>query len=295
MGNWKDKLAPDEMRKLDDLADERVNAFVAEAIDLCGPETVFVCTDSAEDLARVRTMAVEAGEERALSIEGHTCHFDGPSDQGRDKANTKYLVPEGASLGRALNSVEREKGLAEVKGYLRGAMAGKTMIVRFLCLAPTGSDFAIPALQITDSWYVAHSESLLYREGYEELRRRKGEGPLFRFLHSAGALEGGVSRDVEKRRVYIDIAEDVVYSTNTQYGGNTMGLKKLALRLSIRKAAREGWLAEHMFVMGSHGPGGRVTYLLGAFPSACGKTSTAMLPGETIVGDDIAFLRVKDG
>jgi len=293
MGNWKDRLAPDEMRKLDELADERVNAFVAEAIDLCGPESVFVCTDSAEDLVRVRRMAVEAGEERALSIEGHTCHFDGPSDQGRDKANTKYLVPEGMNLGRALNAVEREEGLAEVKGYLRGAMAGKTMIVRFLCLAPTGSEFAIPALQVTDSWYVAHSESLLYREGYEELRRRKGEGPLFRFIHSAGALEGGVSRDVDKRRIYIDISEDVVYSANTQYGGNTMGLKKLALRLSIRKAAREGWLAEHMFVMGSHGPGGRVTYLLGAFPSACGKTSTAMLPGETIVGDDIAFLRKK--
>ncbi|MHC4249046.1 MAG: phosphoenolpyruvate carboxykinase (GTP) [Planctomycetota bacterium] len=295
MGTWKDKLAPEEMKKLDELGDERVNGFVAEAIELGEPESVFVCTDSDEDLARVRRMAVEAGEEHALAVEGHTYHFDGPGDQGRDKANTKYLVPEGMSLGRALGSVEREEGLAEIKGYLKGAMRGKTMIVRFLCLAPTGSEFAIPAVQVTDSWYVSHSESLLYRAGYEELRRRKGSGPLFRFLHSAGALEGGVSRDVDKRRIYVDIAEDVVYSANTQYGGNTMGLKKLALRLSIRKAAKEGWLAEHMFIMGSKGPGGRVTYLLGAFPSACGKTSTAMLPGETIVGDDIAFLRTKDG
>jgi len=189
MDAWSEKFAPEEMKKLDDLGDERVLAFVAEAVELCQPESVLVCTDSAEDLAEVRRMAVEAGEERKLAVEGHTCHFDGPLDQGRDKANTKYLVPEGTGLGRSLNAVEREEGLAEIRGLLRGTMAGRTMIVRFLCLAPTGSEFAIPALQITDSWYVAHSESLLYREGYEELRRRKGEGPLFRFLHSAGALE----------------------------------------------------------------------------------------------------------
>ena len=74
-----------------------------------------------------------------------------------------------------------------------------------------------------------------------------------------------------------------------------MGLKKLALRLAIQKASREGWLAEHMFVMGVHGPKNRVTYFTGAFPSACGKTSTSMLPGQTIVGDDIAYFRKKDG
>jgi phosphoenolpyruvate carboxykinase (GTP) len=74
-----------------------------------------------------------------------------------------------------------------------------------------------------------------------------------------------------------------------------MGLKKLALRLTIRKADREGWLAEHMFISGVNGPGGRKTYLAGAFPSACGKTSTAMLPGETILGDDIAYFRKING
>jgi len=82
---------------------------------------------------------------------------------------------------------------------------------------------------------------------------------------------------------------------NTQYAGNTAGLKKLALRLTIRKADREGWLAEHMFLMGVRGKGGRKTYFGGAFPSACGKTSTAMLPGETILGDDIAYFRAVDG
>jgi phosphoenolpyruvate carboxykinase (GTP) len=80
---------------------------------------------------------------------------------------------------------------------------------------------------------------------------------------------------------------------NTQYGGNTIGLKKLAMRLAIRRASEAGWLTEHMFVMGVHGPSHRVTYFTGAFPSLCGKTSTSMMPQETIVGDDIAYLRKR--
>ncbi len=107
--------------------------------------------------------------------------------------------------------------------------------------------------------------------------------------------ENGCSKNWQQRRVYIDLIDNMVYSVNTQYAGNTVGLKKLALRLAIQKASKEGWLAEHMFVMGAKGPKGRITYFTGAFPSACGKTSTAMLPGQTIVGDDIAYLRKKNG
>jgi len=95
--------------------------------------------------------------------------------------------------------------------------------------------------------------------------------------------------------VYIDLTDNVVFSTNTQYGGNTIGLKKLAMRLAINKASKEDWLTEHMLLMGVNGPGGRRTYFTGAFPSACGKTSTAMLPGENILGDDISYLRIIDG
>jgi phosphoenolpyruvate carboxykinase (GTP) len=104
-----------------------------------------------------------------------------------------------------------------------------------------------------------------------------------------------VSTDVDNRRIYIDYTKDWVYSVNTQYAGNTVGLKKLAWRLTIRQADCEGWLAEHMFLAGIHGPNGRKTYFGGAFPSACGKTSTAMLPGETILADDIAYFRNIDG
>ncbi|MCG3218925.1 MAG: phosphoenolpyruvate carboxykinase (GTP), partial [Candidatus Heimdallarchaeota archaeon] len=85
-----------------------------------------------------------------------------------------------------------------------------------------------------------------------------------------------------------------VYSVNNQYAGNSVGLKKLAFRLAIQKALPEGWLAEHMFLMAIHGPNKRKTYFSGAFPSACGKTSTAMLTGQTIVGDDLVYLKKKD-
>jgi phosphoenolpyruvate carboxykinase (GTP) len=107
--------------------------------------------------------------------------------------------------------------------------------------------------------------------------------------------EDMISVDAENKRIYIDYSKYTIYSVNTQYAGNTVGLKKLALRLTIRKADKEGWLAEHMMLMGVHGKNGRKTYLAGAFPSACGKTSTAMLPGETIVGDDIAYFRNING
>jgi phosphoenolpyruvate carboxykinase (GTP) len=99
--------------------------------------------------------------------------------------------------------------------------------------------------------------------------------------------------NVDKRRIFIDIIDNVVFSTNTQYAGNTVGLKKLAMRLAIKRGAEEGWLTEHMLIMGINGPNDRVTYFTGAFPSMCGKTSTAMLDGEKIVGDDIAYLRRK--
>ena len=292
----KGTLDETSLGKLDALGNEKVLAFLADAVALCGPAKVTVCSDDPADRDYIRRQAVENGEEAPLEIEGHTVHFDGYFDQGRDKQATKYLLPAGVDLGPNLNATERESGLAEIRGFLAGSMEGREAYVRFFCLGPTGSAFSIACVQMTDSAYVAHSEDLLYRPGYEEFKRLRGAGDFFRVLHSAGRLDANrTSADVEKRRIYIDIAEEMVLSVNTQYGGNTIGFKKLSLRLAIRRADREGWLSEHMFVTGIGGPGGRVTYFTGAFPSACGKTSTAMLPGETIVGDDIAYLRAIDG
>jgi len=196
--------------------------------------------------------------------------------------------------------MDRDEGLEEIYEILKVIMQGHELYIRFFCLGPTNSEFAIPCVQLTDSSYVAHSEDLLYRPGYEEFKRLGDYKRFFKFVHSQGELQPAglglrVSKNIDKRRVYIDLEDEIIYSTNTQYGGNTIGLKKLDMRLAINRASKEGWLTEHMLVIGVHGPKGRISYLLGAFPSMCGKTSTAMIEGETIVGDDIAYLRKKGG
>jgi len=297
----REKLSTEHYDRLIALDNPKMHEFVADAIELTGAASVFVCTDSEENRAYIREKAVKDGEETPLDIPSHTCHFDGYNDQARDKAQTKYLLPPGSDLGASLNCIENRSGIEEVRSFLKGSMAGREMLVLFFCLGPLDSDFSIPCVQITDSPYVAHSETILYRPGYEQFGKIGSSGDFFRFLHSEGELapasnkRGPVSKNIDKRRIYIDLEDDLVYSVNTQYGGNTIGLKKLALRLAIQKASMQGWLAEHMFVLGAHGPGGRVTYFAGAFPSACGKTSTSMLPGQTIVGDDIAYFRKIDG
>jgi len=289
----KEKLTTENYTRLMALDNPKMHEFIADAIELTGAASVSVLTDSQEDRTYLRELAIKNGEEIPLDVGGHTCHFDGYNDQARDKAQTKYLLPEGSDLGSSLNSIEKKAGVEEVRSFLKDSMVGREMLVCFYCLGPLDSDFSIPCVQITDSPYVAHSESILYRAGYEQFKKIGSSPNFFRFIHSEGELENYVSKNIDKRRVYIDLEDDLVYSVNTQYGGNTIGLKKLALRLAIQKASKEGWLAEHMFVLGAHGPGGRVTYFTGAFPSACGKTSTSMLPGQTIVGDDIAYFRKK--
>ncbi len=286
------KCGKENFKKLMDIKSPELHRFIAECTKLCNPASIFVRTDAPADIEYIRQKSILNGEERALKIKGHTMHLDGYYDQGRDKANTKYLLRPDEVLGSDIKSEDREKGLNEVRALFKNAMAGKEMYVCFFCLGPVDSEFSIPAVQITDSAYVAHSEDILYRNGYEQFQKTGTNGKFFRFLHSAGVLKSGVSSDVANRRVYIDLEEEMVYSINTQYAGNTVGLKKLAMRLAIKRASEEGWLTEHMFVMGVEGPQGkRVTYFTGSFPSACGKTATAMLEGEKIIGDDIAYLR----
>ena len=296
MEEFKGKMDEKSYRKLVAVENTKLHEFVKDAITLCKPDRVWVSDDSAEDIKHTREMAVKAGEETPLATDGHTVHFDGEEDQGRDREATKYLVPAGESFPKAMNQIERKAGLTEVRGLMDGAMKGRTMIVRFMTLGPNRSKFSIPCVECTDSWYVSHSLNLLYRVGYEEFKRQGNKAAFFAILHSAGKLsERKTSAEPAKKRIYIDYTTDMVYTVNTQYAGNTVGLKKLALRLTIRKADRENWLAEHMFLMGVGGKGGRKTYLAGAFPSACGKTSTAMLPDEKILGDDIAYFRAING
>ncbi|MBA7509541.1 Phosphoenolpyruvate carboxykinase [GTP] [subsurface metagenome] len=292
---FKTRLSEKDFGKLARINNPKLLQFVAKYIELCNPDTVFICTDSAEDRIYIEQEAIRTGEERMLAVPGQTVHFDGYYDQARDKKNTKFFLSEGVDLSSNLNLIDKQKGLKEINTIFKDIMKGHKLYVLFFCLGPCGSEFSIPCIQLTDSPYVAHSEQLLYRAGYEEFVRLGPSDRFFKFVHSEGELENNVSKNIEKRRIYIDTEEDIVYSMNTQYGGNTIGLKKLAMRLAISLASKEGWLTEHMFIMGVHGPNNRTTYFTGAFPSLCGKTATALLENETVVGDDIAYLRNKDG
>lgn len=295
-----EKLKDEDYEKLYRIKNPKLIGYIAWVIQHCEPSMVKVCDDSEDDIAYTREAAIKHYEEARLATPGHTVHFDGFHDQARDKNNTRFLLPKGETLGPGFNTIDRVQGLKEVNQLLKGIMRDHELFVKFYTLGPTGSVFSILCVQLTDSAYVAHTEDILYRPGYQEFLREGPYARFFTFLHSQGELEPAglglmVSKNITQRRVYIDLETETIYSLNTQYGGNSIGLKKLAMRLAINRAYKEHWLTEHMLIMGVHGPNGRVSYFTGAFPSMCGKTSTAMIKGETIVGDDIAFIRVIDG
>jgi phosphoenolpyruvate carboxykinase (GTP) len=278
---------------LDSLGNPHVERQLDEFARLCKPSRIVVLGESKQELLYVRELAKEKHEESSLKIRGHTVHFDGPHDLARDLGSTKVLKTSEVKLSRRINSIDRDAGLAEIFSLLDGSMSGKDMLVKFYCLGPINSTFSICTMQVSDSAYVIHSEDLLYRQGFKQFKRLKGSNKFFSFLHSAGELdERNTTKNYSKRRIYVDVVDGKVYSVNNQYAGNSVGLKKLALRLAIYKANREGWLAEHMLISGVHPlDKKRVTYFVGAYPSMCGKTSTAMIQGNSIVGDDIAYLR----
>ncbi|MCK5138711.1 MAG: phosphoenolpyruvate carboxykinase, partial [Thermodesulfovibrionia bacterium] len=229
-----DKTILDEanLKKLNELNNPYVLEVVEKYVNICRPMKATVITDSKEDIDYVKELALKNKEESRLAIEGHTVHFDGYYDQARDKANTKVLVSKGMKLSKVINTGDRDEGLREVHELMEGIMEGKEVLIRFFCLGPLDSRFSISALQLTDSAYVAHSEDILYRTGYEQFEKLNGMSEFFYFVHSAGKLdERGNSINVDKRRIYMDLEQDRVFTVNNQYAGNSLGLKKLALRL----------------------------------------------------------------
>ena len=296
----KEKMSEESFQKLAALKNEKVMDFVGTFAEHCDPKSIYVCDDSEKDTQYVREQALAKGEEHTLANSKQTIHWDGYGDQARDKKNTRFMVyKENMDKMASLNSVEYEEGLSEIMGIAKGIMKGKDAVVLFYSEGPTQSPFTIPCVQFTDSWYVAHSENILYRTAYSHFLNMKDDekDDFFRFIHSAGELdENGCTVNLQNRRIYMDTQNNIVYSMNDQYAGNSVGLKKHSMRLAINKSGQEGWLCEHMFVMAAvDKKKDRKTYFCGAYPSACGKTSTAMIPGEQIVGDDIAYFRNING
>lgn len=287
-------FSPSEIRKIELLENENLLDFISHYVELMEPSAIFLVTDSKEDYAYIRKKSLEYGEENQLSAPNHTYHFDNYYDQARDKENTKILTPNGEKLP-FLNTVQREAGISEIEGLMKGMMRGRTMLVGFFSLGPKDSPLSMKGVQITDSYYVMHSNMMLYRTDFDYFVKNPNTDFL-RFVHSQGEVDSRkVSKNLKNRRIYFDLEGNRSLSINTQYAGNTVGLKKLAFRITIGRALKEGWLSEHMFLMGVKGKGNRVTYMTGAFPSACGKTSTSMVPSENIVGDDLVFIKDDAG
>ena len=296
----KSKMSEQSYQRLSALQNQKVYDFIGSFAEHCNPKTIYVADDSLEDEEYVRQQALNKGEEKKLALSGQTIHWDGYNDQARDKGNTKYIVyPENMERMKSLNAVPYDQGHKEIMDIAKNNMDGKDAVVKFFAEGPTDSPFTIPCVQFTDSWYVAHSEAILYRSAYNHFLNMKTneKDDFFRFIHSAGALDArGCVANLDKRRIYMDLQNNMVYSMNAQYAGNSVGLKKHAMRLAINKSGEEDWLCEHMFIMAVVDPATkRKSYFAGAYPSACGKTSTAMVPGEEVVGDDIAYFRNING
>lgn len=256
------------------------------------PESIFINTGSPEDIAYIRNKALEIGEEFQLAKEKHTCHFDGPNDQGRDTANTKYLAYADTEVSSLQKKEELQAGVVEARTIITDIMRKKEMIISFISRGPIGCQVSDPTLQVTDSFYVIHSEFMLYRMMPPELFSKEVEGKGYMFVnyHSAGRLtETKVSADLNNRRIYMDIERFRSYSSNNQYAGNSIAPKKINHRFANMNNIRNYFgnrLDEHMFIAGFE-MDDEVIYFGGAYPSGCGKTGTAMT-GTHLVGDDLA-------
>nr|WP_281491986.1 phosphoenolpyruvate carboxykinase domain-containing protein [Desulfosarcina cetonica] len=182
----------------------------------------------------------------------------------------------------------------EVREKMAGIMSGSTMVVGFYMRGPVGAAGSNPALELTSSAYVSHSAEILYRNAFADFEKEVERlGHFYTNIHSEGLNR---AEDLPNARVFMDRSHRTTYSFNCTYAGNTLLLKKGNHRFSVDKAVYEGngrELTEHMFITGINGPDGRVTWVAGAAPSGCGKTTTAMA-GNRFVGDDLAQMWIDE-
>ncbi len=267
---------------------------VANSIVLCNPISVFINTGSPEDLKFIKDLAIEKGEESPLAMENHTIHFDLAKEQGRIVDRTYYIANPEDLVSSLANRMDRPTAFEQVKTNMKDIMKEMTMIIGFYMRGPVGSPVSNPALEITSSTYVAHSAELLYRNAYTDFEQEVEKlGHFFTNVHSEGLNR---DEDLPNARVFMDRKFQTTFSFNCTYAGNTLLLKKGNHRFAVDKAVYTNLgneLSEHMFITGIHGPNGRVTWVAGAAPSGCGKTTTAMA-GNVFIGDDLAQMWIAD-
>ncbi len=273
-----------------------VRKKIANAIAICKPKAVFINTGTPEDRTFIRKLALERGEESPLAMANHTIHFDLEKEQGRILDRTFYIADEWEDISSLAQRMDRETALKDIAANMEGIMADMTMIVGFYIRGPVGAPMSNPALEITSSAYVAHSAEILYRNAFDHFNAEVERlGYFFTNLHSQGLNR---TEDLPQARVFMDRSYLTTYSYKCTYAGNTLMLKKGNHRFAVDKAVyknRGFEMSEHMFITGVNGPGNRVTWCVGAAPSGCGKTTTAMA-GDQFVGDDLAQMWIaSDG
>jgi phosphoenolpyruvate carboxykinase (GTP) len=283
-------------------ANKELRAWIDEAARLTKPDRIYWCDGSVEEKERLIAEAVERGILMPLNPEkrpGCYLHRSSPTDVARTEHLTFVCTREKEAAGPNNNWMSPKEGYAKLGALFDGAMKGRTMYVVPYLMGPVGSPFSKVGIEITDSVYVAINMRIMTRMGKVALDTL-GDSPDFnRGLHSTLDL------DPEKRFICHFPEDNTIWSIGSGYGGNALlGKKCFALRIASFLGKQEGWLAEHMLILGAEDPKGRKHFVVAAFPSACGKTNFAMIvPPErfkgwkiTTIGDDIAWLRVgEDG
>src|SRR4051812_13861405 len=274
-----------------------IEQWVNEVSALTTPDRVVYCDGSQQEGERLIQECLATGELIQLNqqkLPGCYLHRSAPHDVARTEHLTFISTTDPEDAGRNNNWMSRDDARAKLSPLFKGAMKGRTMYVVPFLMGPPGSRFSKVGVEITDSKYVVLNMRIMTRVGQVALDQLSDPNDFTRCLHSLGDLS-------PERRFIMHFPEDnTVWSIGSGYGGNALlGKKCMALRLASVLARQEGWLAEHMLILGLEDPDKRMHYVAGAFPSACGKTNLAMLqpPQElagwkaTTVGDDIAWIR----
>ena len=287
--------APHTLASVADIS-KNVADWVTEVAALTRPDRIHWCDGSASEFQQLRAELARNGELRELnqgSFPGCYLARSNPTDVARVEHLTFVCTRSQQDAGPNNNWLAPETARERMRELFRGCMRGRTLYVVPYCMGPIDSPFSRCGVEITDSAYVVLNMAIMTRMGQPALERIAIEGMFVRGLHSTGELDPA-------RRFIMHYPEDLaIESFGSGYGGNALlGKKCHALRIASYQARTEGWLAEHMLIVGLQNPAGETHYVAAAFPSACGKTNLAMLippdslPGWKVftVGDDIAWL-----